>query len=93
MPDYKTTIKEIPAGLIEKVQAWLGRNGVEWFRGVKKKHGGVSAVFSSGGIPHPVHFREGMQVRNFMRSTGLCEGWNSHDYDNNWSRVVEKAIG
>jgi len=43
-------------------------------------------------IPHSVHFREGMRVRNFMRSTGLCEGWDAHDYDNNWAGLIEECI-
>jgi hypothetical protein len=43
-------------------------------------------------IPHPVHFHEGMSVRNFMRKTGLCDGWDAHDYDDNWSTLIEKVL-
>jgi len=42
--------------------------------------------------PHPIHFREGMQIRNWLRESGLCKDWSDHDLDNNWARVVEKAI-
>jgi len=42
-------------------------------------------------IPHPVHFREGMQVRNFLR-TIFGETWTAHDYDNRWAKLVEEAI-
>lgn len=78
--------------LVSRVRKWLGPAGVEHFRDIKKKHGKINAVWMDGIIPHPVHFREGMQVRNFMRGTGLCDGWTAHDYDNFWIPVVERAI-
>ena len=43
-------------------------------------------------IPHPIHFREGMQIRNALRGSGLCEGWDDHDLDDNWAEIVERAI-
>jgi hypothetical protein len=43
-------------------------------------------------IPHPVHFREGMWVRNRLRESDLTDDWTDHDFDNNWARVVELAI-
>jgi hypothetical protein len=46
----------------------------------------------AGETPHPVHFREGMQVRNFMRTCEECKGWSDHDFDNMWKEVVELAI-
>jgi len=42
--------------------------------------------------PHPTHFREGMEVRNALRESGLCEGWNDHDYDDQWSHIVDRAM-
>lgn len=42
-------------------------------------------------IPHSVHFREGMQVRNFLR-TIFGDTWTAHDYDNRWATLVEEAI-
>ncbi len=42
-------------------------------------------------IPHPVHFREGMQVRNFLRAI-YGKTWNDHDYDNRWADLVDDAI-
>lgn len=44
-------------------------------------------------IPHPIHFREGMAVRNAMRTSPYTKGWSSHDLDAQWEGVVEKAIG
>lgn len=43
-------------------------------------------------IPHPIHFRQGMAVRNALRDSQLCESWSDHDFDDNWARVVERAI-
>lgn len=43
-------------------------------------------------IPHPVHFREGMQVRNFLRTLSECKDWTSHDLDDRWEGLVERAI-
>lgn len=78
--------------LIEKVRKWLGEEGINHFREYKNKYGTVSPVFMEGSIPHPVHFREGMQVRNFLRSLPECKGWSCHDFDNNWAQVIDCAI-
>ena len=96
---------DIPDSLIEAVRLFLREDGIAQFREWAKEYGTVSPVIKietptgerlgSGAppIPHPVHFREGTQIRNFMRGTGLCTGWDDHDYDNNWTKVVEAAIG
>jgi hypothetical protein len=78
--------------LVKEVKEWLGQDGIKFFRDVKKKYGRLDALWMDGILPHPVHFREGMKVRNFMRDTGLCRGWDAHDYDNLWVAVVERAI-
>lgn len=39
-------------------------------------------------LPHPVHFREGMQIRNFMRTCEECKDWTAHDFDNYWISIV-----
>lgn len=49
-------------------------------------------MISNAGIPYAVHFNEGMQIRNFLRGTGLCDNWDCHDLDNNWADIVEKVI-
>ncbi len=83
---------EISDELVEKVKNWLGKYGIIFFTWCLEKYGQISAVYMEGGLPHPVHFREGMEVRNFMRSTGLCDDWDANDFDNNWVEVVEKAL-
>jgi len=84
--------REIPESLVLKIRAWLGPDGIAFFTKLKKKHGEINVVLEDGGIPHPVHFREGMQVRNAMRREKECEEWTDHDFDDNWIAVVERAI-
>jgi len=84
--------KEISSELIEKTRKWLGKDGIAFFNEMKEKHGKYDAMFMEGSIPHPVHFREGMQVRNFMRQSGLCEDWDDHDFDDSWVELITKVI-
>lgn len=88
-------IPEISDELIEKAKEFIGEEGIDHFKKLIEKFGdkwsySVSSV--KYGIPHAVHFQEGMQVRNFMRGTGLCEDWTDHELDDNWDRVIEGAI-
>lgn len=89
-PDAKGEVSE---SLIEKMKAFLGDTGTEDFTNYYKSYGTVSPVFMDGKIPHPVHFREGMQIRNFMRTLPECEDWSAYQLDNTWRYVVARAIG
>jgi len=82
----------ISQDLIIKTKEWLGSEEVSFFRDLKDKYSTINAVWNEGGIPHSVHFREGMQVRNFMRENGLCDDWTDHDFDDNWIRLIEEAV-
>lgn len=81
-----------PKTIIPKLKKWLGKDGTELFTGYRDEYETVSPVFMDEGIPHPVHFREGMQVRNFLRSLPECKKWTSEELDNNWVAIVEEAI-
>ncbi len=63
---------DISNELVARVREFLGPDGIEDFRGWLEEHDTVSPVLTHDKIPHSVHFREGMQVRNFMRHTGLA---------------------
>jgi hypothetical protein len=77
--------------LVNGIKEWLGKKGIAFFRGIKEKYGELNAVWMEGEIPHSVHFREGMQVRNQMRR--LCNNaYSADEYDDNWVEVVERAI-
>ncbi len=83
----------IPDGLVEDTREWLGAEGITHFTGYKKDHGTVSPVIvTEGGFPHPVHFHEGMSVRNFMRKSAHCEGWGDHEFDDSWQTLIERVI-
>ncbi len=81
--------------IVEAIRKWLGEKGLRLFRHYKGITGTVSPVFGRTRrrhLPHPVHFREGMQVRNFLRSLDECKNWTAHDFDNRWATIVEEAI-
>jgi len=78
--------------IVESVRKWLGAGGIKFFTDLKKKYGRIDAIFMEDGIPHPVHFREGMQVRNFLRSLPECKDWTDHQFDDNWVSIIEEVI-
>lgn len=87
---------KITEELIEEIRNWLTQDGIEFFRAVMRDHGTLLAVLDGGKIdgvriPHPVHFREGMQVRNKLRQLTNFS-WTVHQYDDFWTEIVERAI-
>lgn len=77
--------------LIPSLKEWLGVAGITFFKELKSKYGTVAATWDEGGIPHCVHFREGMQVRNKLRD--LTNGsWTPYEYDNTWADIIEECI-
>lgn len=86
-------LREIPPDLVKQTRKWLDTKGLEFFRNLKEEYGHVSPCLNACGVPWPVHFREGMNVRNFMRKTGLCDdSWTAHDYDDSWTTLIEECI-
>jgi hypothetical protein len=83
--------KKKPKDLVEQLKLWLGPEGIEHFRDLKEKHGKIDCVYMKEGIPHPVHFREGLVVRNKLRQL-TNYSWTDHEYDERWLELVEKAI-
>ena len=68
---------------------WLTPIGIDFFLELKEKYGKLDAMWMENGIPHIVHFREGMHVRNWMRKYTSC----TYDYiENNWMDFVWEAI-
>jgi len=87
----------MPDSVVEAVGKWLGPENIRWFRFIKHFKGRVDAVlglnYARKYIPaHPIHLREGMQIRNFMRSLPECEGWSCDDFDKGWVAVIEQLI-
>ena len=86
---------QIPDELVTRTREWLRDVGIKFFQKLIEEHGKINCCYPEPGapkIPHSVHFREGMQVRNFMRGTGLCDGWSDHDYDDLWIPLIEKVL-
>jgi hypothetical protein len=76
--------------IVNKLKKWLGKNGIQFFTEVKEKYGRINAFWlEEGEIPHAVHFREGMAVRNYLRT---FLDWDAHKLDNEWVALVEEAI-
>lgn len=78
--------------VINLIQGFLRSDGIEFFRELKEKHGEVSPVYMEHGIPHAVHFREGMQIRNFFRSLDFFKDWDCHMLDDNWAQIIEAIV-
>jgi hypothetical protein len=85
-------MQPVPYELVKAVKEFLGPLGIDLFNHYLDKYGEVSPVFVQDGLPHPVHFREGMHVRNFMRGTPYCRGWDAYDLDNQWADIVLTAL-
>jgi hypothetical protein len=94
---YLAREKTIEPGAVKKLASWLGEEGVRYFRHLKGLTGTVSPVLRLNvkrkKIPvHPVHFREGMEIRNYLRSLEECSTWTHADLENRWREIVEEAI-
>lgn len=88
---------EISDKIVEDLSVFLQEDGIRWFKHLKGLTGTYSPVLKLNmkrkGIPaHPVHLREGMQIRNWLRNREECKDWNDHDFDNNWTLVIDKVV-
>ncbi len=83
------------AEVVKQLREALGPEGIRFFREVREKYGKIGALWLDGegtsAIPHPVHFREGMTVRNMLRKI-TDYSWTAHEYDDKWEELTEKAI-
>jgi len=62
---------------IEDFRQWLQEDGISYFRHIFGLTGSVTPILNLNmkkrGLPiHPIHFREGMQIRNWMRKHINC---------------------
>lgn len=77
----------------ERFINWLKPEGIKYLKGIIEEHGTILAVWNSNGIPHAVHFREGMQIRNWMRDQPeFADKLDDHWLDNNWAEFVEGIL-
>ena len=83
--------------LVDDFILWIGDENLRWFKHLKGLTGSYSPVLKLNqkrkGLPvHPVHHREGMQIRNWMRSHDSCKDWTDNDFDDMWVYLVDSAI-
>jgi len=89
--------------IVSKLHKWLGKEGRHFFRTLAKLYkGDVDPVMKvkcnlhlKGGIsfiPHPVHFREGMQVRNYLRGLEECQNWTHDQFENDYIEYIKAAM-
>ncbi len=96
--EQNTLVEALPEEVFLNLRNWLGKDGRKFFGTCLKMTGTCSPVLKlnmkrSGGVPaHPVHFREGMAVRNFLRDQEGCRDWDYHELSNNWKHVVQRAL-
>lgn len=77
---------------VNQLKDFLREDGINFFKELKEKRDEINCVYMEGRIPHPVHFREGMQIRNFMRSIGFKDETDFDIIENHWVDFVEEAI-
>lgn len=77
--------------LIPELKKWLGVDGLKFFKRIHAEHGKVNAVWDEGGIPHAIHWREGMTIRNKLRDL-TNNTWSVYEYDNTWVDIIKECI-
>jgi len=77
--------------LIELTKEFLGEDGIAKFQKWYDEYSTVSPVYKEDNIIYPVHFREGVVIRNFMRRSIFCKGWKDEDFESNWPILVMAA--
>jgi hypothetical protein len=90
-------ILEIPPTVLTATYKFLGEENIRWFGHVKGLKGSINTVlhlnYAKKKIPvHPIHFREGMQVRNFLRGLPECKDITFEDMEGYYIEVIEKLI-
>jgi len=88
-------VKEFSTNLTDATREFLGEKGTKFFQYLKQAYGTVSPVIPSEdelGVPRAIHFREGMQIRNFLRTLPECKDWTDHDLDDTWVPIILAAL-
>jgi len=97
--DYKmlfvkfAVAKDREKKLYKRLLHWLAYDGIFFFEMLIQEYGSISkAHWMDNGIPHSVHFREGMVIRNFLRRQKYTRHWDSHRLDNEWMNIIKTAL-
>jgi hypothetical protein len=85
--------------LTPRLTGWLKGEGEDFFNELIEEYGHIPLVFQSEDFmspPHPVHLREGMQVRNWLRHQPECVDWDLgvvDMYDYIYMEMIYRALG
>lgn len=93
----KSPKPQITEQLVDYVEDFLGNAGINYFQQLRDQYGYIPLVVEvhdddGSTFPHPIHFHEGMQIRNSMRDSGLVEDWDAHQLDDYWIEVVGMVL-
>jgi hypothetical protein len=86
--DATDAVAAFDDSIAHKVRAWLGQDGLTFFTELKTAYGKLAVVLP-GAIPRCAHLREGMRVRNYLRTV---TDWTQMELDNTWESVVLRAL-
>lgn len=86
--------------LVVRFKQWLSPEGIRYFQLLKHFHGRVDPIlrlnYKRKGLPvHPVHLRDGIPIRNWMRQQPELKpesGYNAMLISDGWTALVELAI-
>lgn len=88
---------QISPKLIEDLKAFLGTDGINFFKECKKEYETVSPIFEfeneeGGIIYHPVMWHEGLAVKTFLKNHEEVRTLPEEELDNFWIFMVDLAI-
>lgn len=83
--------------ILLNVAEYLGDDNIRWFGHIRGLKGSVNCTlklnFKKKHLPaHPINLREGMQIRNFLRSLPDCKSWSYQDLQAAWVEVLNQLI-
>ena len=82
----------------DRMREWMGQEGIRWFRHLKGLKGTVIPVlklnYARKGMPvWPVHYHEGMQVRNWLReNVKAIQDMGPVELDEAYEDIIEDVI-
>ena len=82
----------VDPAIVRKLHDWLGSEGRSIFRIWESEYGTVTPIIMEDKYPHAVHFREGMQVRNFLIGLDECKFWNYDQFENEYPVYIKLAM-
>lgn len=91
--------KKLSEEEMNSFKSWLKEEGIRYFRHLKGLKGSVVPVLkvnpnkNFGISSYPVHFRDGVSIRNWLReNTELGKELDSIELDDCYVKILEEAI-